>query len=144
MTLPHPPTADQVNQRLLQQYTEIATLAGGLAHEIKNPLSTIGLNLELLSEDFAEAETPRDRRALAKLAVIERECQRLERLLGRFSQLRQAPFAAAGAVRSERADFATGRFFQSAGGQLGDRDDLLSRSRFAQRGAWIANRFKGR
>ena len=84
MTLPHPPTADQVNQRLLQQYTEIATLAGGLAHEIKNPLSTIGLNLELLSEDFAEAESPRDRRALAKLAVIERECKRLERLLDDF------------------------------------------------------------
>ena len=39
-------------QRLLAQYAEIATLAGGLAHEIKNPLSTIGLNLELLAEDL--------------------------------------------------------------------------------------------
>ena len=84
MPSPHPPTADEVNQRLLQQYTEIATLAGGLAHEIKNPLSTIRLNLELLSEDFADAETPRDRRALAKLGVIERECQRLQRLLDDF------------------------------------------------------------
>ena len=84
MTLPHPPTADEVNQRLLQQYTEIATLAGGLAHEIKNPLSTIRLNMELLAEDFADAETPRDRRALAKMRVVERECQRLQRFLDDF------------------------------------------------------------
>jgi len=31
----------------MDQYTEIAKLAGGLAHEIKNPLSTIRLNMEL-------------------------------------------------------------------------------------------------
>ncbi|HTU23833.1 MAG TPA: ATP-binding protein, partial [Pirellulales bacterium] len=84
MKLQHPPTADEVNQRLLQQYTEIATLAGGLAHEIKNPLSTIRLNLELLAEDFADAETPRERRALAKLGVVERECHRLQRFLDDF------------------------------------------------------------
>ena len=40
-------------------YTELATLAGGLAHEIKNPLSTIRLNMELLAEDFAEPQLPR-------------------------------------------------------------------------------------
>ena len=40
-----------------------------LAHEIKNPLSTIRLNMELLAEDFADAETPRDRRALTKIAA---------------------------------------------------------------------------
>ena len=34
-------------------------LAGGLAHEIKNPLSTIRLNMELLAEDFAEPQLPR-------------------------------------------------------------------------------------
>jgi len=50
---PNPlPAADGVNQRLVDQYTEIARLAGGLAHEIKNPLSTIRLNMELLAEDF--------------------------------------------------------------------------------------------
>src|SRR5436190_14193356 len=65
-------------------YTELATLAGGLAHEIKNPLSTIRLNMELLAEDFAESELPRDRRAAAKIAVVERECQRLQNLLDHF------------------------------------------------------------
>ena len=33
--------------RWKSQYEEIATLAGGLAHEVRNPLSTIRLNLEL-------------------------------------------------------------------------------------------------
>jgi signal transduction histidine kinase len=84
MNQPHPPSAEEVNRKLVAQYREIAALAGGLAHEIKNPLSTIGLNMELLAEDFAEAETPRDRRALAKIAVVQRECQRLQNLLDDF------------------------------------------------------------
>ncbi len=77
-------SADDVNQKLVDQYTEIARLAGGLAHEIKNPLSTIRLNMELLAEDFGEAETPRDRRALRKVEVVQRECQRLQDRLDDF------------------------------------------------------------
>ena len=76
---------DSVNQRLADQYAEIARLAGGLAHEIKNPLSTIGLNMELLAEDFAaDPDSPRSRRALAKVKVVQRECQRLQDLLDDF------------------------------------------------------------
>ena len=37
---------------------ELAQLAGGLAHEIRNPLSTMLLNLDLLAEDFAQPESP--------------------------------------------------------------------------------------
>ena len=36
-----------------ETYAEFAALVGGLAHEIRNPLSTIRLNMELLAEDFA-------------------------------------------------------------------------------------------
>jgi signal transduction histidine kinase len=71
-------------QRLMDQYTEIARLAGGLAHEIKNPLSTIRLNLELLAEDLSEAETPAQRRSLKRIEVVRRECQRLQSLLDDF------------------------------------------------------------
>ena len=42
----------------IDRYTEIARLAGGLAHEIKNPLSTIRLNIELLAEDLEEMDVP--------------------------------------------------------------------------------------
>jgi signal transduction histidine kinase len=71
-------------QRLMEQYTEIAQLAGGLAHEIKNPLSTIRLNMELLAEDLSEAESPAGRRSLKRVEVVRRECQRLQSLLDEF------------------------------------------------------------
>ena len=76
---------NDVNQKLVDQYTEIAKLAGGLAHEIKNPLSTIRLNMELLAEDFsADPENPLHRRVLAKVQTVQRECQRLQDLLDDF------------------------------------------------------------
>lgn len=96
---PHPPSAEEVNRRLVEQYTEIAQLAGGLAHEIKNPLSTICLNMELLAEDFANAESQRDRRAVSKIAVVQHECQRLQSLLDNFLQ-----FAKVRTVRFEASD----------------------------------------
>jgi signal transduction histidine kinase len=77
-------SSNDVNQKLVDQYTEIARLAGGLAHEIKNPLSTIRLNMELLAEDISDSEAPRDRRALAKVQVVQRECERLQQLLDDF------------------------------------------------------------
>lgn len=84
MTSPADATTRDVNQKLVDQYTEIARLAGGLAHEIKNPLSTIRLNMELLAEDFDASDHPRERRALAKVKVVQRECQRLQELLDHF------------------------------------------------------------
>ncbi len=74
----------ELDRRFTDLYAEITALAGGLAHEIKNPLSTIRLNMELLAEDFSEAPSPRDRRALAKIIRVQQECQRLEDLLNSF------------------------------------------------------------
>lgn len=73
-------------QRLMDQYTEIARLAGALAHEIKNPLSTIRLNMQLLAEEFEEPLTPAQRRALKRVDIVQRECQRLQDLLDDFLQ----------------------------------------------------------
>jgi two-component system, NtrC family, sensor histidine kinase HydH len=81
---------DDSHQRLVDQYTEIARLAGGLAHEIKNPLSTIRMNMELLAEDFRESDAPRDRRAMKKVELVQRECQRLQELLDNFLQFARA------------------------------------------------------
>jgi signal transduction histidine kinase len=76
--------------KLRAQYTEIAVLAGRLAHEIKNPLSTIRLNIELLAEDFQGAETPHERRAKERIARLQRECQRLQHLLDDFLSFARA------------------------------------------------------
>src|SRR4051812_13339839 len=62
---------------LQEQYAELAELAGGFIHEIKNHLSTLGLNLQLLSEDFAEPQSQRERRALERVKRLQGECQRL-------------------------------------------------------------------
>lgn len=88
------PTTDETVQRLMDQYAEIARLAGGLAHEIKNPLSTIRLNMQLLAEDVLpeEAETgedepilsPEQTRAKKRINAVQRECSRLQDLLEDF------------------------------------------------------------
>jgi two-component system sensor histidine kinase HydH len=92
-------TDDTNEQRLRKQYTEIATLAGGLAHEIRNPLSTIRMNLELLSEEVQESDDPKTRRIQTKLDRIRRECAHLEEILTAFLQ-----FARAGELVLEEAD----------------------------------------
>ncbi|HRX79047.1 MAG TPA: histidine kinase dimerization/phospho-acceptor domain-containing protein, partial [Pirellulaceae bacterium] len=48
---------EELNQQLLASYNELAELAGSLAHEIKNPLSVIRMNMDLLAEDLAQPET---------------------------------------------------------------------------------------
>src|SRR5690242_16965781 len=70
--------------RLRAQYAEIAQLAGGLAHEIRNPLSTLQLNLQLLAEDLQDAESPRERRALQRVERLHHEIDRLQGILENF------------------------------------------------------------
>lgn len=66
------------------RYAEIVRLVGALAHEIKNPLSTIRLNMDLLAEELGRADSACDRRALRKVEIVQRECRRLQMLLEDF------------------------------------------------------------
>ena len=80
-----------------QQYLELAELAGGFIHEIKNHLNTLSLNLQLLAEDIEEPETPRERRAGERVAKLTDECRRLVDLsndflrFARIAELQTAP-----------------------------------------------------
>jgi signal transduction histidine kinase len=80
----HDPDEREAARRLRAQYAEISQLAGGLAHEIRNPLSTLSLNLDLLAEDFRDADNPRDRRAQQRVDRLKREVQRLYDILENF------------------------------------------------------------
>ena len=69
----------------------LTRLAAGLAHEIKNPLSTMAMNLTLLEEDWAGGRgeqapgpDPRERRSLKRLSTLQREVPRLEGILDDF------------------------------------------------------------
>jgi signal transduction histidine kinase len=73
-----------VQRRLRAQYAEISQLAGGLAHEIRNPLSTLQLNLQLLAEELQDPESPRERRALQRVERLHHEVQRLHGILENF------------------------------------------------------------
>jgi len=79
----------------LKQLEELSKLTGALAHEIKNPLSIIKINLKLVSEDLegadvtetgkgGESTDQRFARALRKIAVIQKETDRLEQILNGF------------------------------------------------------------
>jgi signal transduction histidine kinase len=66
-----------------ERLAELGTLTGGLAHEIKNPLSTVQLNLQLLQEDL-DANIPAQQRLRHRLQVCERETVRLRDILDDF------------------------------------------------------------
>jgi signal transduction histidine kinase len=82
----------------VDQYAELAELAGGFIHEIKNHLSTLGLNLQLLAEDFQEPQSLRERRALDRIQRLQNECQRLVDVSNdflRFARVKDLLFAPA-------------------------------------------------
>lgn len=74
----------EVSRRLRERNAEISQLAGGLAHEIRNPLSTLSLNLDLLAEDFQNAESTRDRRVLQRVGRLRDGVNRLNDILDNF------------------------------------------------------------
>jgi len=71
--------------------TDLSALIGGLAHELKNPLSTITVNLKLLAEDFHHPANDRERHALVRLDVLRQETHRLSSLLDDVLQFVRRP-----------------------------------------------------
>lgn len=69
--------------RQSERLAELGTLTGGLAHELKNPLSTISLNLELLREDISP-DDPANGRLANRIATVQREALRLRGILDDF------------------------------------------------------------
>jgi len=63
---------------------EVGQLVGGLAHEIKNPLSTINMNLKLLSEDLSVFQDEEHRRLQRRLGSVQSEADRLRGILDDF------------------------------------------------------------
>ncbi len=70
----------------------LARLAGGLAHEIKNPLSTMAINLALLQEEWERVSAageggdpgPAVGRSLRRIRTLQAEVARLDGILDEF------------------------------------------------------------
>ena len=77
-------SSDQYIEQLRKQLNELASLAGSLAHEIKNPLSVIRMNIELLGDDLREIASPEARRSQHRIEILQRQCERLETMLNDF------------------------------------------------------------
>jgi len=71
--------------RRQEHLVELGALTGGLAHEIKNPLSTIKVNLRLLTEDLdAPSASEQQKRWLRRLVSVDAEVSRLQETLDDF------------------------------------------------------------
>ncbi len=73
------------------RWASVGKLAGALAHEIKNPLSTIALNLALLREQWEEQAGNRAERTVRKIDVLTREVDRLQVILDDFLRYAREP-----------------------------------------------------
>ncbi len=65
----------------------MGVLAAGLAHEVKNPLSTMSVNLQLMEEEFSKPKTPTEERTLRRARLLLREVQRLDSIVNDFLDL---------------------------------------------------------
>lgn len=74
--------------RSAERLAELGAMTGGLAHEIKNPLSTVGLNAQLLSEGIEELSITEEEkgRLVRRVQSLRREVERLRGILTDFLQ----------------------------------------------------------
>ncbi|MGE3163471.1 MAG: PAS domain-containing sensor histidine kinase [Planctomycetota bacterium] len=63
---------------------DVAALTGSFVHEVKNPLSTLNINAQLLLEEWAHPQSPREERTVRRLGVIRAEVQRIEVIVNSF------------------------------------------------------------
>jgi signal transduction histidine kinase len=85
-----------------EQAALVGTIAAGIAHEIRNPLSTLRMNLQLLREDWENPITEREQKGKKRVDVLLRETERLETVVSDFVR-----FAAGHALRKEPTNLNT-------------------------------------
>lgn len=71
----------------MSNWSSSVQATSALIHEIKNPLSTIQLNLQLMREDLQGVESAQVQRVVRRIGTLEREVQRLSQLLDSFREL---------------------------------------------------------
>jgi two-component system sensor histidine kinase HydH len=65
----------------------LSRLLARLAHEIRNPLSSLDIHVQLLEEDLAQASAPLRDKTAGRLEIIHGELHRLENIVKHFLSL---------------------------------------------------------
>lgn len=65
----------------------LSRLLGRLAHEIRNPLSSLDIHVQLLEEDLAQVALPDREKLTDRLAIIHGELHRLDTIVKQFLHL---------------------------------------------------------
>lgn len=87
----NPAREERLSRIRTERLAQLGTLLAGFAHEVRNPLSTISLNLQLVLEEFREPETARDKRTQKRIATVDGEVRRLQKILEEFLGFARAP-----------------------------------------------------
>lgn len=69
----------------------MGTFGSGLAHELKTPLSTLDINLQLLSEEWKDPQTERERRGARRIEAIQRASRKIDEILKAFVRFAKDP-----------------------------------------------------
>lgn len=74
-----------------QEPALIETLAAGVAHEVRNPLNSVQINLSILEQELSELVADRQAHVFAVLAKIAGEIKRLDDFVSEFLRFARPP-----------------------------------------------------
>ena len=106
-------------RRRRERLQSLGALAAGLAHEVKNPLSTMSVNLQLIAEDFADPQSSVEQRTRRRATLLLGEVERLDGIVNDFLSLARGYEVTLQSVDLEQLVTNLLAFVQAENSQLG-------------------------